>query len=222
MIEVDNISKKFKDADRTIQVFDQLSFTLNKGKTVALMGQSGAGKSTLLHVLGGFDQVDSGRVSIDELCLTTMNDAELSQFRRSHLGMVFQQFNLIDSLSALDNITFVRRLNGLDAVDSYTQQIIEALQLQDRLNHFPHQLSGGEQQRVAIARALAARPSVLLADEPTGNLDETTAALVMSQLMDVVAFCQATLFLVTHSPITAGYLQEVWHLEQGKLRCQQE
>lgn len=219
MIEVANISKQYSDAGKKIRVLDQLSFTLTEGSSVALMGQSGAGKSTLLHVLGGFDQVDSGQITIADKCLTGMNDNALSRFRRQHLGMVFQHYNLIDSLTAVDNITFVRRLNGLSALDNDTRHLIDLLGLSDRLQHLPHQLSGGEQQRVAIARALAAKPSVLLADEPTGNLDEDTAALVMKQLADVATMSGTTLFLVTHSAVTASYLQQIWLLEKGRLRC---
>ena len=177
MIEVSNIRKQYRDAGKCIRVFDQLSFTLGRGQSAALMGQSGAGKSTLLHLLGGFDRVDAGSILINDNNIADYNDSALSRFRRKHLGMVFQQFNLIESLTALDNISFVRRLNGLTPLDAYTRQLITILDLGDRLGHLPSQLSGGEQQRVAIARALASRPSVLLADEPTGNLDEETAAL---------------------------------------------
>jgi len=219
MIEVAKISKQYSDAGKKIQVIDRLSFTLDKGSSVALMGQSGAGKSTLLHLLGGFDHADSGHITIAGQCLTAMNDRALSRFRRQHLGMVFQHYNLIDSLTAVDNITFVRRLNGLSPLDDYSRHLIELLRLSDRMQHLPHQLSGGEQQRVAIARALAAKPSVLLADEPTGNLDEDTAALVMKQLADVASMSGTTLFLVTHSAVTASYLQQIWLLEKGRLRC---
>jgi len=219
MVVVENVSKQFYDAGNKIQVLNNLSFKLTQGSSVALMGQSGAGKSTLLHVLGGFEAVDAGSIAIDGQELTAMEDNELSQFRRLHLGMVFQQFNLIESLNVIDNITFVRRLNRLPAIDDETSQLIKVLRLEQRLRHFPYQLSGGEQQRVAIARALAAKPSLLLADEPTGSLDEKTADIVMAQLVEVVELQQTTLLLVTHSAETAAYLQQCWRLEKGALHC---
>ncbi|MFT4925304.1 MAG: putative ABC transport system ATP-binding protein [Phenylobacterium sp.] len=218
MISASNISKTYQDVGKQVTVFDNLSFTINAGETIALMGQSGAGKSTLLHLLGGFDTVSSGEICIDNTPITRMNDSELSVFRRTRLGMIFQQYNLIPSLTALQNITFVRRLNGLPASDDFTQQLIKVLGLEQRLSHYPAQLSGGEQQRVAIARALAAKPSVLLADEPTGNLDEETAAQVMNLLLKAVELDHVTMVLVTHSQTTANYLQRVWQLKQGQLK----
>ena len=219
MISASQIRKTYTDASNTITIFDDLSFTVKAGETIALMGESGAGKSTLLHLLGGFDQPDSGTISIDGNTITGMADGPLSRFRRQHLGMIFQQYNLIPSLCARDNISFVRRLNGLYAEDEFTRELISVLKLEQRLDHYPAQLSGGEQQRVAIARALASRPSMILADEPTGNLDERTANQVMEQLMQAVALHNSTLLLVTHSAQTADYLNSTWHLEQGQLQC---
>jgi putative ABC transport system ATP-binding protein len=214
-----NISKTYKDVDREVTVFKDLNFSIDAGQTIALMGQSGTGKSTLLHLLGGFDTVSSGDITIKDANITTMTDAQLSVFRRQQLGMIFQQYNLIPSLSALDNITFVRRLNGLPAMDDDTEQLIDVLGLRERLSHYPAQLSGGEQQRVAIARALAAKPSLILADEPTGNLDEETAAQVMTLLIKAVQLNGVTLLLVTHSQTTASYLHSIWRLEKGILHC---
>jgi putative ABC transport system ATP-binding protein len=219
MIKVNGLTKHYQDVDRQLSVLQDLNFTIEKGQTIALMGQSGSGKSTLLHLLGGFDRVSSGSVCIDDNEITTMNDEQLSLFRRRHLGMVFQQYNLIPCLNAKDNITFVRRLNGMKALDEHCEQLIEVLALTERLNHYPQQLSGGEQQRVAIARALASEPSLILADEPTGNLDEETAAEVMSLLVKAVEFRQATMLLVTHSKTTADYLQHTWRLVKGALQC---
>ncbi|MFT5162645.1 MAG: putative ABC transport system ATP-binding protein [Alteromonadaceae bacterium] len=219
MIQAKNISKIYQDGAKQVTVFDNLSFTIEQGQTVALMGQSGAGKSTLLHLLGGFDNVSSGEITLNDKPITRMNDNQLSILRRTQLGMIFQQFNLITSLNAQDNITFIRRLNGLPPIDDFTQQLIEVMGLQARLSHYPTQLSGGEQQRVAIARALAAKPSVLLADEPTGNLDEHTAAQVMELLLKAVELDNVTLVLVTHSQTTADYLQQTWQLQQGVLHC---
>jgi len=219
VIEAEQISKFYQDVDNEVSVFRELSFRIDAGQTIALMGQSGAGKSTLLHLLGGFDSVSSGKITVDGQCITDMNDAELSSFRRFHLGMVFQQFNLIPSLTAQDNITFVRRLNGMPAMDEFTHQLVDVLCLSDRLSHYPKQLSIGEQQRVAIARALASRPKFIMADEPTGNLDEDTAAHVMELLLKAVDLDGVTLLLVTHSQTTAKYLRTIWRLEKGRLLC---
>lgn len=219
MINAEQISKSYQDVSKEVSVFKELSFSIDAGQTIALMGQSGAGKSTLLHLLGGFDSVSSGKITIDGQSITDMNDTELSSFRRFHLGMVFQQFNLIPSLNAQDNITFVRRLNGMPAMDEFTNQLVDVLGLTDRLSHYPKQLSIGEQQRVAIARALASRPKFIMADEPTGNLDEDTAAHVMEQLLKAVDLDGVTLLLVTHSSTTANYLRTIWRLEKGRLLC---
>ena len=219
MINAEQISKSYQDVSKEVSVFKELSFSIDAGQTIALMGQSGAGKSTLLHLLGGFDSVSSGKITIDGQSITDMNDTELSSFRRFHLGMVFQQFNLIPSLNAQDNITFVRRLNGMPAMDEFTNQLVDVLGLTDRLSHYPRQLSIGEQQRVAIARALASRPKFIMADEPTGNLDEDTAAHVMEQLLKAVDLDGVTLLLVTHSSTTANYLRTIWRLEKGRLLC---
>ena len=219
LIIVRGLCKHFLDASENITLFDKLDFEIAAGQTIALMGQSGAGKSTLLHLLGGFDRPESGTIEIDKQLISSMSDTRLSQFRRQHLGMVFQQYNLIPSLSARDNITFVRRLNRMPAMDDFTNELIRVLNLQDRLTHYPSQLSGGEQQRVAIARALASEPSFILADEPTGNLDEKTASNVMELLMESVALKKSTLLLVTHSSRTASYLETTWHLEKGQLSC---
>ena len=217
MIIANQLSKRYNDGQRDISVFDDLSFSIDAGQTIALMGQSGSGKSTLLHILGGFDNADDGSVKINNHNISTMNDSQLSEFRRLNLGMIFQQFNLIPSLNALDNISFVRRLNGLPEQDDFCLELIDVLGLSNRLTHFPAQLSGGEQQRVAIARAIATKPQVLLADEPTGNLDEQTAANVMELLVKAVGLDNITLLLVTHSQATASYLQNTWQLSQGKL-----
>jgi putative ABC transport system ATP-binding protein len=217
VIIADKISKHYRDAGQTISVFDDLSFTIERGQCIALMGESGAGKSTLLHILGGFDRVDAGSIHIDGQAIHQLSDSQASHFRRRHLGMVFQQKNLIPSLKAKDNISFIRRLCGLPAEDDYTAHLIEVFKLGKRLNHYPGQLSGGEQQRVAIARALAARPSLIMADEPTGNLDEHTAAAVMEQFMAAVKIDHSTLLLVTHSPTIAAYLGQCWRLENGRL-----
>ncbi len=217
MINIQALNKSYLDGSRQLKILDNLDLTLAAGESVALMGQSGAGKSTLLHLIGGFLRPDSGAVAVSGTSIGELSDHQLAVFRRRHLGVVFQQYNLIRSLTVLDNITFSRRLNGYPPLDEDTRQMIGVLGLEHLLRRLPAELSGGEQQRVAIARALAVKPSVLLADEPTGNLDEDTATAVMEQFMDVVAISGATLLLVTHSRLTAGYFSRIERLSHGRL-----
>lgn len=222
LVAATKLCKNFQDADTTVSVLEQLSFNIYKGERIALMGQSGAGKSTLLHVLGGFESIDSGEIRVGTELISDLNDKQLSRFRREQLGMVFQQYNLISSLNVYDNITFTRRLKGMPASDDSVDELINILGIQHRLKHRPEQLSGGEQQRVAIARALAAKPKLLLADEPTGNLDEETAEQVMTMLIKAAAIDNITLLLVTHSHRTAAYLDKTWIFERGSIVCSAE
>ncbi|MEH6577327.1 MAG: ABC transporter ATP-binding protein [Amphritea sp.] len=217
MLKLHQVSKSYRDGHDEIKVLHQLNFEVKQGATVALMGESGAGKSTLLHICAGFDRVDSGQVIVDQQDLKTLNDAKLSAFRRKSLGVIFQQYNLIPTLSVHDNICFIRRLNGLADNDNYLGAIIKTLQLESLLNLYPEKLSGGEQQRVAIARALSHKPALLLADEPTGNLDEANSHRVMQLLQKLVQDQQMTLLLVTHSSLVAEYLSRTVYLHDGKI-----
>ena len=193
-----------------------VSFDLDRGGMLALTGESGSGKSTLLHLIGGLDTADSGTVAIDGTDLTPLDDAGRAGLRRGTVGVIFQQFNLIPSLTVAANIAFQARLAGRH--DPARDRVLAArLGLQDHLHKYPEQLSGGQQQRVAIARTLSPRPQLVLADEPTGNLDEATADSVLTLLHDLVAETGAGLILVTHSERLAARLPQRLHLQAGRL-----
>jgi putative ABC transport system ATP-binding protein len=193
-----------------------VTFDLERGKMLALTGESGSGKSTLLHLIGGLDAADRGVVAIDGIDLTPLDDAGRAAFRRGRVGVIFQQFNLIPSLTAAANITFQARLAGRHD-KSRVRAMIDRLGLRDHLHKYPEQLSGGQQQRVAIARTLAPQPALVLADEPTGNLDEATADTVLALLQDLVSETGAGLILVTHSERLAARLPRRLHLQGGHL-----
>ena len=216
VLEVQSVKKSFADSEGPVQVLQGVSFDLNAGQTLALTGESGSGKSTLLHIVAGLDQPDSGAVLLGGQDLTQMDDSARAALRRSDISLVFQQFNLIPSLTVGANIAFQARIaNRLD--QSHIDQLTGALGLNDHLHKYPENLSGGQQQRVAIARALAAKPKLLLADEPTGNLDEATAAEVLAQMLQLVTQTGAAMMVVTHSPQVAARMDHQLHLRGGAL-----
>ncbi len=216
LLKVHALKKSYAAADGAVAVLRGIDMEVAAGETVALTGESGSGKSTLLHLIGGLDTADAGQILLDGQDLTQMDDAGRAAVRRAGVGIVFQQFNLIPSLDVRANIAFQARLAGVHDND-IAQALAEELGLGAQLQKYPEQLSGGQQQRVAIARALAAKPKLILADEPTGNLDETTAAQVMTQMLALVRETGAGLVMVTHSPRLAGQMGRQLHLLQGVL-----
>ena len=205
LLVFDKVKKTFSDKEGEIKVLRGVSFEIAAGKTTALTGESGSGKSTVLHIACGLDSPTEGGVQMLGQELTVMDDAGRAALRRNDVSLVFQQFNLIPSLTVAANISFHATLCGrLD--HKYIENLIEALGLKDHLQRYPEALSGGQQQRVAIARALAMRPKLLLADEPTGNLDEVTADAVLHQMLSLVNETGASLLLVTHSPKIAALM----------------
>ncbi|PPS30531.1 ABC transporter ATP-binding protein [Pseudomonas amygdali pv. morsprunorum] len=216
MLQVRNVFKRYTTAQGPLTVLRGVDLNLTQGESLALMGESGSGKSTLLHLVAGLDQVDDGSIEVAGQRLDLMNESQLANWRRTEIGLVFQQFNLIGSLKIADNLAFQARLAGrFDAL--WQTHLIERLGLGTLLNRYPEQLSGGQQQRVAIGRALASRPSLLLADEPTGNLDETTSDEVLQLLLDVLADSPTSLLMVTHSPRVAQRLSRKVVLHMGRL-----
>lgn len=211
-----DISKAYAGADGAVTVLRDVDLDLYPGETLALTGESGSGKSTLLHIAGGLETADKGTVRLAGRDLTPMSDAQRALVRRQDVAVVFQQFNLIPSLSVADNIAFQARLAGR-ADDAFFADLADRLGLTKQLRKYPEDLSGGQQQRVAIARAIAARPRLLLADEPTGNLDEATAQQVLEALLALVADTGAALLLVTHSPAIAARMERRLHLSRGHL-----
>lgn len=214
LLDLQNVTKTYPDA--AVPVLRGISFALAQGEMLALTGESGSGKSTLLHVIGGLDRFDSGAVVVAGTDLAQLDDSGRAALRRGTVGVIFQQFNLIPSLSVAANIAFQARLAGRhDPVRD--RALIEQLGLGDHLHKYPEQLSGGQQQRVAIARTLAVRPALVLADEPTGNLDEATADTVLELLRDLVGETGAGLILVTHSERLAARMPRRLRLRAGRL-----
>lgn len=221
MLEVKNVFKSYATAQGPLAVLRGVDLSLQKGSSLALMGESGSGKSTLLHLVAGLDQVDSGQIEIAGQRLDRMSEAQLANWRRTEIGLVFQQFNLIGSLKVEDNLAFQARLAGRHE-PQWQAQLVERLGLGDLLQRYPEQLSGGQQQRVAIGRALASRPGLLLADEPTGNLDEATSDEVLQLLLDLLADSSTSLLMVTHSPRVAERLAQKVILQHGRLASESD
>jgi putative ABC transport system ATP-binding protein len=215
LLAVRDIEKTYVTADGPQPVLRGVSFDLAAGRTLALTGESGSGKSTLLHLVAGLDAPDAGRIEIDGRDVAAMDDPGRAAMRRGTVGLVFQQFNLIPSLTVEANLTFHARLAGRPVAD--LSGLAARLGLSDHLGRYPEQLSGGQQQRVAIGRTLASRPRLVLADEPTGNLDEATGDAMMGLMRDMVAETGAALLMVTHSPRLAAMLDARLHLRAGRV-----
>ena len=216
LLEIENLTKAFDGPEGPVAVLQGVNLALEAGGTMALTGESGSGKSTLLHLVGGLDKADGGSIRIDGLEVSALDDRGRAALRRGTVGIVFQQFNLIPSLTVAANIAFHARLAGRhDAAKA--RRLADTLGLSAQLEKYPEQLSGGQQQRVAIARTLAARPRLVLADEPTGNLDEATAQVVLDQMLNLVSDTGAALMMVTHSPGLAAKMQRRLHLSRGRL-----
>lgn len=211
------IQKSFRTNEGEVPVLSDISLSLLAGETLALRGESGSGKSTLLHIAGALELPDGGSVEIAGKNLSEMDDAERAAVRRRDVAIIFQQFNLIPSLTVASNITFQANLSG--PVDrTKIEKIVSALGLMDQMKKYPEALSGGQQQRVAIARALVAEPKLLLADEPTGNLDEKTAQAVLEQMLKLVGETDTALMVVTHSRNVAARMDRQLLLIEGKLQ----
>jgi putative ABC transport system ATP-binding protein len=214
VLVVSNLAKSYRSASETVTVLRGVNLRVAAGESVALTGESGSGKSTLLHLIAGLDAPDSGEIRLADVSLTGLSDAARAELRRDRLGLVFQQFNLIPSLSVDDNLKFQSRIAGRHEAPWHAE-LVERLGLGDLLKRYPEQLSGGQQQRVAIGRALAPKPVLLLADEPTGNLDEETADEVLALARDLVARSGCGFLMVTHSTRLAATLDRQVNLHAG-------
>ena len=216
MLQVQGVFKSYATPQGPLAVLAGVDLQLAARTSLALMGESGSGKSTLLHLVAGLDRLDSGSIQVGEQRLDQLNESQLAHWRRTEIGLVFQQFNLIGSLRVDDNLAFQARLAG--RFDPRWQaQLVERLGLGDLLKRYPEQLSGGQQQRVAVGRALASRPGLLLADEPTGNLDEATSDDVLNLLLDLLRDSPTSLLMVTHSPRIAARLDRLVVLHRGQV-----
>jgi putative ABC transport system ATP-binding protein len=216
LLQATNVTKSFGSGDARVDVLRGADVTLDRGETLALTGESGSGKSTLLHLVGGLDTPDTGEILIDGTDNGQLDDAGRAALRRGVVGVVFQQFNLIPSLRVADNIAFQARLAGNEDA-AWQAALANRMGLTEQLGTYPEQLSGGQQQRVAIARTLAPRPKLVLADEPTGNLDEDTAQSVMDLMLDLVSETGAGLLIVTHSARLASAMSRRLHLTAGRV-----
>ena len=217
-VSLRDLRREFVEGKKLHRVLDGISADFERGETVAIRGRSGSGKSTLLNLVGGIDAPDAGSVTVAGIDLTGLSERDRTLFRRQHIGFVYQSFNLVPTLDVADNIRLVLELNGVAAptANARITELLAAVGLADRAGSFPDVLSGGEQQRVAIARALCHQPAVLLADEPTGNLDDTTAESVLELLDALIRQTGGTMLIATHSNRVASYCDRVLELHDGK------
>ena len=216
MLAIHDLHKSFDTSGGALAVLRGVDLMLAQGESMALTGESGSGKSTLLHLVAALDSFDAGEIEVMGTRLSRLGDRARAELRRTRIGIVFQQFNLIPSLSVRDNLAFQARLAGRHDPD-WQAELTERLGLATLADRWPEQLSGGQQQRVAVGRALAGRPPLVLADEPTGNLDETTGAAVLDLMLDLVARAGASLLMVTHSETLAARLDRRLHLSHGRV-----
>jgi putative ABC transport system ATP-binding protein len=212
-----NASKIYGKDDSEVRALDDVTVDFALGQFTAIMGPSGSGKSTLMHCLAGLDALTSGRVLIGDTDLAQLDDKKLTDLRREKVGFIFQAYNLIPTLSALENITLPMDLGGVNPDQEWLDTVIDKMNLRNRLSHRPSELSGGQQQRVAVARALASRPQIIFADEPTGNLDSKTGAEILAFMKHAVTDLHQTIVMVTHDPVAAAYADRVIFLADGKV-----
>ncbi len=217
VLSAENLMKTYGSGEGLVHALDGVSLEVEKGEFVSIVGTSGSGKSTLLHMLGGLDRPDSGKVIVDGKDIFTLKDEKLTIFRRRKIGFVFQNYNLVPALNVYENIVLPVGLDGREVDKTYLEQIIETLGLGSKLNNLPNNLSGGQQQRVAIARALASKPSILLADEPTGNLDSKTSQDVLGLLRISGEKFGQTILMITHNDEIAQLSDRIVHIEDGKI-----
>ena len=222
ILETKDLRKVYGAGDTEVRALDYVNLTVEKGEFVAVVGTSGSGKSTLLHMLGGLDRPTSGSVTVDGQEIFSLKDEALTIFRRRKVGFIFQNYNLVPVLSVYENIVLPIQLDGRKPDGPYVDQIVETLGLEKKLQNLPGQLSGGQQQRVAIARALAAKPAIVLADEPTGNLDSKTSQDVMSLLKITSEKFAQTIVMITHNEEIAQLADRIIRIEDGTIRSSRE
>ncbi|MFH8370858.1 ABC transporter ATP-binding protein [Streptomyces sp. NPDC018031] len=212
-----DLTKVYGQGETQVVALDAVSVSFQQGEFTAIMGPSGSGKSTLMHCMAGLDSISKGSARIGDVELTTLKDKKLTQLRRDKIGFIFQAFNLLPTLNALENITLPMDIAGRKADKAWLDQVVATVGLSGRLKHRPNQLSGGQQQRVAVARALAGKPEIIFADEPTGNLDSRSGAEVLGFLRNSVRELGQTVVMVTHDPVAASYADRVVFLADGRI-----
>jgi putative ABC transport system ATP-binding protein len=209
--------KTYGHGDSEVHALAGVTVAFERGRFTAIMGPSGSGKSTLMHCLAGLDSLTSGAVYIGETYLASLSDKQLTELRRTQVGFIFQAYNLVPTLTALENITLPLLLGGASGDQQWIDRVIDTVGLRDRLTHRPSELSGGQQQRVAVARALASQPTIIFADEPTGNLDSRTGAEILAFMRVAVDELGQTIVMVTHDPVAASYADRVIFLGDGRV-----
>lgn len=217
ILKVESLTKTFQSGQRKINVLDSIHFEISEGKTMSIIGPSGSGKTTLLGLCAGLDRATSGTVTLNQLVLNDLSEDQLAQARNAHVGFIFQNFQLIPTLTALENVMVPLELRGEKNISRLSTDLLERVGLGSRLEHYPSQLSGGEQQRVAIARAFANRPKILFADEPTGNLDEETSHSIEALLFEINKEQGTTLVIVTHDSDLAKKTDQIIRLKGGRI-----
>ncbi len=217
ILHVDQLSKEYQSGNKTVQVLDGINFEVQEGKSMAIVGPSGSGKTTLLGLCAGLDSVSSGSIRLNDVLLSKLSEDELALIRNRHVGFVFQNFQLIPTLTALENVMVPLELRGISGAKEISEELLDRVGLKDRVDHYPTQLSGGEQQRVAIARAFSNDPKILFADEPTGNLDEETGTAVEELLFEINKEKGTTLIIVTHNIDLANRTDQIIRLKGGKI-----
>jgi putative ABC transport system ATP-binding protein len=217
VVVAQDVARRYGEGDTAVDALRGVDLQVSRGQLTTVMGPSGSGKSTLMHILAGLDKPTSGTVAIDGTEITTLGDSDLTKLRREHIGFIFQFFNLLPMLSAEENITLPLTIAGEKAEKAWLEQLIDAVGLKDRRSHRPSELSGGQQQRVAIARALVSKPTVVFADEPTGNLDSKTGAEILELLRLAVQDTGQTTVMVTHDPRSASIADRILFLADGNL-----
>lgn len=216
-VKVIGAKKIYGRGEASVQALDSVNVSFDRGKFTAIMGPSGSGKSTLMHVMAGLDSINSGQIFIGDVQINKLGERKLTTLRRDKVGFVFQSFNLIPTLTALENITLPSSLGGKKIDQAWLDKVVDMVNLRDRLSHRPSELSGGQQQRVAVARALASRPEIVFADEPTGNLDSKTGNEVLRFMQQAVREFGQTIVMVTHDANAAAYADRVVFLSDGRI-----
>lgn len=217
LLVLESVSKTYKQGDAEIKALDNVSVSVDRGEFIAIMGASGSGKSTLLHVIGGVDTVSTGVIRLDNTNLGALSEEALTIFRRRHIGLIYQFYNLIPLLDVKENIILPLELDNQNVDEIYLEELLKSLELVNRVNHLPSQLSGGQQQRVSIARALMNRPTLILADEPTGNLDKNTSKEIIKILRETNEMSEQTIIMVTHDETIASQAKRIIEIEDGRI-----
>lgn len=217
MLQIKSLEKSYLQGDEKIEIFEDLNFSLKEGEQVAIMGKSGSGKSTFLSLVSGIIKANSGSILLNSTSYDDLEEGDLNDFRASNIGFIFQNFHLVSYLNALENVMLPAKVCGISNPKEKATELLKSVGLSHRLNHLPTQLSGGEKQRVAIARSLIHNPKIILADEPSGNLDEETGNAVMDKLFELIKENNTTLILVTHSKEVAARCEKTYELVHGNL-----